>query len=296
MPSLPVTVYNDPGCPFGYSAAPDFARLRWRFGDALEWRLVMIGLAETSSQYEDRGYTPLDMAKGVRRFRRYGMPIAPIPKAYVAPTTRACRAVVATRMMHPGREWAAMRAIQLMHFTTDRMLDDDVALEDALATVPGIDAPAVTGAIDDPDVVEEYEKDRAESRTAAGTAAEAQGKAATTDGPVRFTAPSVMFDERWMVGGFQPYGAYDVVLANIDPELPRRDAPEDAAEALEAFPDGLTTAEIAAVMTPGVGEADIGRAEDALLEAMARGDLRRLGAGDDALWLPARSLQVQVVG
>ena len=294
MPSLPVTVFNDPGCPFGYSAAPSLARLQWRFGDALEWRLVMIGLTETSSQYEERGYTPLDMARSQRHFRRYGMPMAAIPKTHVSATSRACRAIVAVRLMHPGREWAAMRALQLLHFTTERTLDDDLALELALGGVPGVDAADVVHAIDDPAIVEAYENDRAESRTAAGTAAEAQGKAAQTDGPVRFTAPSLLFDERWMAGGFQPYAAYDVLLANIDPDLPRRDAPEDASEALDAFPDGLTTAEVASVMTPGVGEPNLDAAEDALLEAMVRGDLRRLGTGNDALWLPAHAEQVRV--
>jgi hypothetical protein len=190
-------------------------------------------------------------------------------------------------MFHPGREWAAMKALQLLQFTTTRTLDDDLALEDALAGVPEIDAAAVVAAIDDPQVLAAYEEDRAEARTAAGTPAQAQGKTAATDGPERYTAPSVIFDERWVVGGFQPYGAYDVVLANIDPDLPRRPAAADPVEALSAFPDGLTTAEVAAVMTPGVGEPDLDAAEEALIEATGSGELQRLAAGGDALWLPA---------
>jgi hypothetical protein len=251
----------------------------------------MIGLAETPSQYEDRGYTPLDMARSLRWFRKFGMPLVAVPKERVAATSRACRAIVAVRMMHPGREWAAMRALQFMHFTTAQLLDDDLALEGALACVPGIDAAAAVGAIEDPAVLEAYEDDRAQSRTAAGTPAEAQGKSATSDGPVRFTAPSVVFDDGWTAGGFQPYAAYDVVLANLDPTLPRREAPEEVMEALAAFPDGLTTAEVASVFTSGVNEPDIARAEDALLDATARGDLRRLRVGDDALWLSAHAAE-----
>ena len=39
-----VTLYNDAGCPWGYSANPAFRVLEWRYGAQLEWRLVLIGL------------------------------------------------------------------------------------------------------------------------------------------------------------------------------------------------------------------------------------------------------------
>jgi cation transport regulator ChaB len=42
-----------------------------------------------------------------------------------------------------------------------------------------------------------------------------------------------------------------VIVANLDPTLDRRPAPEDPLEAIEAFPDGLVTAEVAAIMTSG---------------------------------------------
>ena len=35
-----VTVYNDAGCPWGYSANPAFRVLEWRYGAQLDWRLV----------------------------------------------------------------------------------------------------------------------------------------------------------------------------------------------------------------------------------------------------------------
>jgi protein-disulfide isomerase-like protein with CxxC motif len=50
--------FTDPGCPWAYSASPALAVLRWRFGDAIEWRLATIGLTESGEQYERRGYTP----------------------------------------------------------------------------------------------------------------------------------------------------------------------------------------------------------------------------------------------
>jgi hypothetical protein len=34
-----VTLFNDAGCPWGYSANPAFRVLEWRYGAQLEWRL-----------------------------------------------------------------------------------------------------------------------------------------------------------------------------------------------------------------------------------------------------------------
>ena len=86
--------------------------------------------------------------------------------------------------------------------------------------------------IDSPEVVEAYRADKDETRKAAGSAAELQGKTATTDGPVRFTAPSIVFEQngtRLVAGGFQPVEAYDILVANLDPELHREPPPETPA-------------------------------------------------------------------
>lgn len=44
------TLFNDAGCPWGYSANPAFRVLEWRYGDQIEWRLVMIGLRDEVSE------------------------------------------------------------------------------------------------------------------------------------------------------------------------------------------------------------------------------------------------------
>src|SRR5947199_3366775 len=245
---ISATLFSDPACPWAYSESPALRVLEWRYGDQLDWRLVLIGLTESASQYEQRGYTPLRGALGQVRFRRYGMPFAPDPKDRVSATARACRAVVATRLAHPGSEWAAFRALQFANFTTRLLLDDDEQLRDVLATVPGIDADAIISSLDSPEVTEAYNSDRAETRQAEGSAAELQGKTATTDGPVRFTAPSIVFQraqgpdgrvgQRLVAGGFQPVEAYDVLIANLDPGLERQPPPDTPAPLLEYFPDG----------------------------------------------------------
>jgi hypothetical protein len=117
-----------------------------------------------------------------------------------------------------------------------------------------------------------------------------QGKTATTDGPVRFTAPSVVFERdgtRLVAGGFQPVEAYDILVANLDPKLHREPPPDGPAPLLERFPDGLTTQEVAALLTKGNDRPDRSAAEAALHELVAAGDAIRHPLGNDAVWQSA---------
>jgi 2-hydroxychromene-2-carboxylate isomerase len=293
QPVIAAILYNDPACPWAYSANPAFRVLEWRYGNQLDWRLVLIGLTESAEQYVARGYTPLGGALGQTRFRRYGMPFAPAPKARVSATARACRAVVAARILDPGSEWRVFRALQLANFTSSILLDEDDELAAVLDEVDGVDADAIVSRLDDADVTDAYEHDKAEARTAAGSAAELQGKTAQTDGPVRFTAPSIVFERdelRLVAGGFQSIDAYDVLVVNLDPTLERRVAPDTPAPLLDYFPDGLTTQEVAALLARGNDGPDRGSAEQALLELVADGTATRTPLGDDAVWrrAPAR--------
>lgn len=283
--------FSDPGCPWAYSESPALAVLRWRFGEQLRWRLVVIGLTESRQQHIDRGNTPAKQISGYRDFAVYGMPFSVTPKPHVAATTRACRAIVAARRQEPELGDRAFRALQLLQFTTPRVLDDDDDLRAVLREVPGLDADAVVAGIDDPSVIAEYEADRTLARTAAGSPTEWQGKATNSDGRVRYTAPSLIFERdgvRVEAGGFQPIEAYDVVLANLDAGLVRRPPPADPLEALEAEPDGLATAEVAEVVRPGLLPADRAATERRLIELAAAGDVVRVAVGDDAVWLAAR--------
>jgi 2-hydroxychromene-2-carboxylate isomerase len=285
---IKVTLYNDPACPWAYSERPALRVLEWRYGAQLDWRLVLIGLTESASQYEKRGYTPVRSALGQLNFRRYGMPFSPTPKPRLSATARACRAVVAARLIDPGSEFVAFRALQLANFTSQIVFDEDKDLAGVLRRVPGLEAERIVSMIDSSEVTEAYERDRAEARSAEGSPAELQRKTATTDGPVRFTAPSVVFEaggQRLVAGGFQPVEAYDVLVANLDPTLHREPAPESPVPLLERFDEGLTTQEVAALLARGNDAPDKVSAERALIELVAAGEAVRRPIGDDALWI-----------
>ncbi len=120
-------------------------------------------------------------------FARFGMPFAFTPKPDLSATSPGCRAVVATRLDVPELELAGFRALHFAQFTTTGRLEDPAMLRGALSTVPGLDAAAIVARIGDDDVVAAYAADRARARTAAGSPTEFQGRAANTDGAVRYT-------------------------------------------------------------------------------------------------------------
>lgn len=291
--ALRATLFSDPGCPWGYSADRCEAALQWRYGDQLEWDLVMIGLAEDGSQYTEKGFTPEKMAAIMPNFSKmFGMPFQYEPKDHMPATSPGCRAVVAAGLQGgSGAAFAAYRALQFMQFTTTGTLDNVDDIRAALEGVPGVDAEAAVGAIDSPEVVEAYEAGRALSREAAGGPADALGKTANSDGAVRYTAPTIVFtapDDRVLeAGGMLPTEAYETAIANLDPSLVRRDPPESPAEALAAFPGGLVTAEVAEVMRPSGVPGDLEATRVALEELEAAGKATRVTLGDDALWLAA---------
>jgi 2-hydroxychromene-2-carboxylate isomerase len=289
MSKIAVTHFTDPGCPFAYSASPALAVLRWRYGDQLDWRLVTIGLAEDPQRYIDAGYTPTRSTIGQQSyFKRFGMPLLMQPRERVSATSRACRTIVATRLLFPGREDEVLRALQLGWFTSTLLLDEDADIAMALARVEDLDVDAVVGAIDVPETVAAYEDDKEQTRSAAGGPTDFQGKARQTDGPVRYSAPSLVFHSesgvRLEAGGFQTIEAYDVLIANLDPTLEREDPPAEAIEALRRFPDGLVTAEVAAILAQNNQLPDRDSAERALIELVGSGAARREALADDALW------------
>ena len=289
--AIRTTLYSDPACPWAYSATPALTVLRWRYRDQLDWGLVTIGLRDTTDALAASGYSTARQATGSRRFRdRYGMPFAAAPRARLVATGRACRAVVATRLAHPGREFAALRALAFAWFNSPLLLDEDQAIAAALEEVDGIDVRSLVAALDSREVSEAYEADKAQARSAAGGPTEFQGKAAVSDGLVRYTAPSVVFEadgRRLEAGGFQSLEAYDVLLANLDPTMRRLGPPEGPLELLEYFAEGLCTQEVAVLLADNLIDVDRSAAEDALLALLAEGRATRTPLGDDAIWRAA---------
>ena len=288
---ISVTLMADPACPWAYSALPAITTLRWRYGDQLDWRVVTIGLAERAADYERRGYTPALMSLTPLRFARFGMPFALGPRSRVIGTGRACRAIVAARLQGAELAYLALRALHLAWFTTDVLLDEDDAIAEALRREPQLDGDAIVARLDDPEVEDAYQRDRAEARTAAGSPSALQSRTAETDGVERYTAPTLVFEmgaTRLEAGGHQPLAAYDVLVANLDPSLRHEPPASDPLAVLERFPHGLTTREVALVVADRNDEPDDRAATAALLGLTAEGRVTREPLAGDALWRALR--------
>ena len=286
---IEATLHTDAGCPWAYSANPALRVLEWRFRDQLAWRLVMVGLREEASEAAVRSY---DAERSLARWRvfeeRYGMPFATKAKERPAGTGRGCRAVAAAGMLEPGSEWTVFRVLQIANFTSSLYLDDTESIRDALSAVSGVDGGRVAAMIDDEDVVAEYERQLKETRSASGTPAEAQDKTASSDGQVRYTAPTVVFrsgDDTVVAGGWQPLLAYDTLLANFAPQLERVPPPDSPEPLLDHFTFGLTTAEVALLLAYGSDPVpDRDAAEAMLMELVDQDKAVRIPVGTDALW------------
>ncbi|HMW46367.1 MAG TPA: hypothetical protein PKA56_09435 [Solirubrobacterales bacterium] len=288
MAQIKALLFNDPSCPWGYSASPALRTLEWRYRDQIEWHLAVIGLSDENHPVP---YPPETLSDLYFDFRcRYGMPFAIETKIRPFTSATSCKAITAARLLYPGSEWRVLRTLQLLHFNTPLLLDDRTQLGEALGTVPGLDASTVMTAIDSPEVAAAYRTDYDHARSATGSPTHLQAKTASHSTGERYTAPSVIFeygDKRAEVGGFQPVEAYDVMIANIEPGLKRMGPAEDPLEALGLYPAGLTTQEVAAIMASGMDKPERVDAERKLVHLLGERKVKRVPLGDDALWIKA---------
>jgi predicted DsbA family dithiol-disulfide isomerase len=280
-PDVCITEFTDPGCPWAWSAEPFRRRLQWLYGDALDWSRRMVVLADDPQEYLDKGFTPEKLSAAyVKIGREHGMPMDTSLRPRMAATAPACRAVVAARVHAPAAEDALLRAFRVRNFA-GQLLDEDATLEGAAADA-GLDADELRGWMQDGDVEAALEEDRAAAREPMSAARVLDHKLANWSGGRRYTCPSLEIVRRSdgvriAVPGFQPFAAYDVVLANLVPGSGRREPPSSVLETLEWAGEPLATREVAVLC-------DIGHDE-------AREQLGRVASehhlGFDGLWSPA---------
>ena len=262
-----VTIYTDPGCQFGFNAQRQELQLLWHYGHAAEvvWRMIV--LVERSSSFEERGLTS-ELVLGTRRRLSglYGMPMGLEPLTRVAATVDACRAYVGARRHAPDRAFALLRALYRRAHSDQAPLDEAETIAGA-AEDAGLPAGAIGAWLGDEEVEAALRADMADARDPLPEALALPHKLAHSDRRLRYASASAVFeheDRRCIVPGFQPFAAYEVAVANVAPQIERRDAPEAVEEVLAWAPYALATAEVAELRGIGIDE--------------ARGELERAGA------------------
>jgi hypothetical protein len=241
---LQITLFTDPACPFAFSAEPVRLALRWRYGDALQWRQRMIVLTLEPGE----GDKLAEGAPGLQR--RYGMPIAPHPYPRPFSSEPACRAVVAIREYCGEHGGALLLRALRVRAMAGGLLDDEPLIRSA-GTEAGV-----------------YPSDLRLWMASAGTEAALRADIAAARDPSpgaraldhklggpreqrRYTAPSYELSngERSIsVPGFNPAEVYETAIANLAPDAGRREPPADVSELLRWAEVPLATAEIIEIM------------------------------------------------
>jgi predicted DsbA family dithiol-disulfide isomerase len=281
MSDVVITEFTDPGCPWAYSAEPFRRRLRWLYGDALEWRYRMVVLAEDPQEYVDKGFTPEKQSKAFAAIARdHGMPIDTSRRPRMAATAPACRAIVAARLRAPEAEERLLRAFRVRAMSGD-LLDEPATVNGAAADA-GLDPEELDRWAAEDAVEQAMREDMAAAREPIAAARVLDNKLANWSGGRRYTCPSYEIVRRsdgvrLAVPGFQPFAAYDVVLANLMPGTDRREPPASVLEVLGWADEPLASREVAVVCD--------------IEHAQAREELGRVAdeehVGADGFWSPA---------
>lgn len=246
-----ITEFTDPACPWAWSAEPVRARIDHLYGEQLEWRVRMVGLSDRARGPED-GYDPDATVERQRRIaREFGMPIDTRPRPYAAATLPACLAVVATKANRPEATRRVLRQLRVRNWSGE-MLDDPRTLHGAAGDA-GITAEELDAWMADPTLQEMLRRDMDLARRPLPAAHALDEKLANWSGGRRYTCPSYEIERvedevKIAIPGFQPFAAYDIVLANLLPGLRRSDAPAGAREVLEWSGIPMATQEVAAVL------------------------------------------------
>jgi predicted DsbA family dithiol-disulfide isomerase len=251
MPDVCITEFTDPSCPWAYSAEPSRRRLEWLYGDSIEWRPRMVGLAGDPEELIDKGFDTAALAASQEKMsREHGMPIDTAERPRMAASVPACRAVVATRLNAPEKERLVLRRLRVRNFS-GQLLDEPAtiagAAADAALDVGELEAWMSTDATE-----AALRSDMALAREPRDAARVLDHKLANWSGGRRYTCPSYEIVRstdgvRIAVPGFQPFAVYDTILANLVPGLGRREPEPEVHEVLEWAGTPLATREVAVV-------------------------------------------------
>lgn len=220
--SVQVRYYTDPACVWSWGAEPLLRRLIWEFEGELEFVFVMGGLARRyGRRYRDEeggiGSGPDCFADLMSHWLNVagqtGMPCDPRlwTTSPIASTYPACVAVEAAAEQGWEAAYRYLRRVREGLFCEQRKLDEQGALLEEAAAIPGLDQPRFRAALGSEETAEAFAAHLAEARDVPAEA-RAADKLSHTEGKERLSFPSMLFlaedGARHGVWGWQPLDAY----------------------------------------------------------------------------------------
>lgn len=256
--AVSVTVYTDPGCPFGFNAQRQELQLLWHYGHGIEITRRMIVLVEHTLQWGEGRLTEEMVAANLKRLRaQYAMPMATEPPPRLASTREACRAFVGARVNDPQRADLLLRHLRRRAFSDGQPLDEPETISGAAGDA-GIAPERLSAWREDEGVAAALRDDMAATRSPLPEALALAHRLSRSNGGFRYSTASAVFEagsRRIVMPGFQPFSVYEVSMANVAPDVKRRPAPESVQELLSWASYPLATAEVAELRQVGIDEA-----------------------------------------
>lgn len=285
MTRVSIVEYTDPICPWAWSAEPHRLKLRWTYGDGLDWEARMVGLAEDPDVIAKR-FTPEEMARNLAIIaERFGMPIYEGAPERMQASFPACRAVVATRLNQTESTYPLLRELRKRCFSGE-FVDEGEVIGEAAGSV-GVDPSSLASWTEDDATEVAFVADRDAARHPTEAALALKGKLAEWDGGWRYTCPSYVLStgERELTApGYQPVETYEVAIANLASDLPRRAPAESAEEALTWAADrgegSLATVEVAAL----TGRSAAGGDRSETIEELKAAGAEEHRVGSESFW------------
>ena len=208
--------FTDAACPWAYNFEPALRAVEARYGDQItDPHRDDRPDGEPHDDYVARGYTAVGTSLTRRRFRFRGMPMATGPR--LAPLRHRPSLPPRQGRRAPGRgrrPRPCCGRCASPWFTTDLVMDSDEALRAVAESVDGLDAEralADAGHARGRGGLPARPRRDAQPRSASPVTL---GRTAATDGPDRYTAPSIVLragGRQLVAPGFQPFEAVDVL-------------------------------------------------------------------------------------
>lgn len=271
-----VTQVTDPLCTWCWGSEPVLRRLDVELGHVVEFEYVLGGLVEDFDDFVDPANgieAPADVAPHWEEAaRRHGMPVDPDLWTESPPhsTYPASIAVKAAEMQDTDRAHAYLRRIREAAATERRNVAERAVLLELAGDV-GLDATALTTAIESGAAVEAFESDRQFVRDH-GAGAFPTYRVASDDA------------DRWL-SGFRSFDDLARAVESLAPDVDRRDPPDVPGFVAEY--GYVATREVAEVY----GWSD-GKAEQVLDELEADGRVASVERAAGRFWAPPDSDRV----
>jgi protein-disulfide isomerase-like protein with CxxC motif len=240
-----VVEYSDPWCSWAWGTEPKLRRLRWRYGDRLEWRTVMGDLVadrlHDNPDFDAVRAAPKTAAYWQKVHEHTGMPWPVGLRRAPRLSAIAGRAVKAAQQQSDAVAAALLRAIRESCFVYCEPADTLPRVLALAETIAEVDVDRLRTDFETEEVAKAFAADREETRRpndyvlALHETHEGKGNARPDGDGWRYVFPTILFrgaGGEHTVPGWQPWEAYVAAMEAAEPGStsdPRADpTPEQA--------------------------------------------------------------------